>query len=742
MASSSGICVACGARNPAGAPVRRWATHTCHPPLVGRAAQLERLRVIAAEARRGLGRAVWLEGEAGLGKSRLKDALVEELLGEGYEVWEGSGVALPGTPGGPFRELLEGTRAMQPPPGVGRVSSEEEALLARFVEGRERQGVPASLSSERTALLDALCHALMPHRRPRLLILEDWQYADPFSHALIEALVSRLTHTPLLLLALQRPAGTAPVPLSAEVLTVGPLSDDEARALVEQRLRSRGAVAPQVHEALLHAGGGHPLHLLHALMLHEEHSEVPMPATGEAVLTARLEGLSPSQREALHAAFVLGPSFPRPVLGALVGGYSPLAALEAGGWLRAVAGGRYTWTLDLPESAEGDTAVDTQVLHRRAAEAYESLPVELRRRACAELSRHWLAAGVTERALPHLLELAGWHRAALETGSALAVYRFSLDVSLDLAPAVSREWQRLLWERSGDAHRLAGAREEAEAAWRTALALDVEAPAPPLVDRARRLRKLTSVLLALGRFDEVVALAEEGSREGVEAVPLVDSALDALASLALCALGRFEQALMRLGLARERLRLGPPEQGPERAGVEASLHRAMGNVLMGQGRPEQATREYLAVLRWSELAGDTWEHSIALFSLGNAHARAGDRERATHFFQLALDLKSRTGDRWGMAYTHHGLALLHTQADAPELAKEDAVRGLQLAAMLGDRKLESLLRCALGRAQLRLGELEEAGRQLQRAAQDAAAVGARSEQLQAEAALRVLVSRR
>ena len=89
MASSSGICVACGARNPAGAPVRRWATHTCHLPLVGRAVQLGRLRARAAEVRRGLGRAVWLEGEAGLGKSRLKDALVEELVATVRQMLDG-----------------------------------------------------------------------------------------------------------------------------------------------------------------------------------------------------------------------------------------------------------------------------------------------------------------------------------------------------------------------------------------------------------------------------------------------------------------------------------------------------------------------------------------------------------------------------------------------------------------------------------------------------------------------------
>ncbi|WP_223753214.1 AAA family ATPase [Myxococcus sp. RHSTA-1-4] len=721
--------------------MRRWTPPTCQPPLVGRAAQLGRLRGLAAETRRGQGRAVWLVGEAGLGKSRLKDALVVELALGGFEVWEGSGMALPGTPAGPFRELLEATRALQPPPGVGRVSSSDAELLARFLEGRERQGVPASLAAERTALFDAVCHALMPHRQPRLLVLEDWQHADPLSHALLEVLVSRLSHTPLLLLALQRPGGTAPMPLPVEVLTVGPLSDEESAALFSQRVHSSW-VAPEAREALLRGSAGHPLHLLHAITLHEECPGAPVPLTGTEALAARLEALSPGQREALHAASVLGPSFPRPVLGALVGGYAPLAWLETGGWLRAAAGGRYIWAASLSEGGADEGGEDSYALHRRAAEAYEALPVELRRRACAELSRHWLAAGQPERALPHLLELAGWHRAALEPASALAVYRFALGLALGLEPAASREWQRVLWEQQGDAHRLSGAKEEAESAWRSARTLDLEDPPPTGVDRARRLHKLASVVFALGRHEEVVALAEEGYREGLETVPTLAAALDALAALALCAMGRFEPARARLRIARERLRLAPPEYGPARASVEAALHRAMGNVLMGLGRPRQATAEYAAVLRWSERAGDTWEHSMALLHLGDAHARAGDRERAAHFFQLALDLESRTGDRWGMAYTHHGLALLHIQADAPELAKEDAVRGLQLAARMGDRKLQSLLRCTLGRAQLRLGELEEAGRQLQLAAQDAAAVGARSEQLQAEAVLRTLDSLR
>ncbi|AKQ67219.1 Tetratricopeptide repeat protein [Myxococcus hansupus] len=757
MTPSSGSCVACGARFlggvlacprsasavPRDAPVRRWSPGLCQPALVGRAALLGRLVSLAEDVRRGLGRAVWLTGEAGLGKTRLKDALVEILAAEGFEVWEGSGLALPGAPAGIFRELLEATRALSPPAGTGRVSSADAERITRFLEGRERQGVPASLVSERTALFDSLCHALMPHRRPRLLVLEDWQHGDPLSHALVEELVSRLSHTPLFLLALQRPGGTAPAPVTAEVLTVGRLGPSEAAELLEGRLRGRGMPPPSVREALLRGSAGHPLHLLHAVTLLEEQAGLAVPLTGEAAVAARQMLLPDAQREVLKAATVLGPSFPRAVLATLAGGHAPLALLEAGGWLRSVSGGRYTWAV---EPASGLDEVPEAALpqaHRRAAEAYEALADPLRHRACMELTRQWLSAEDSARALPYLVALAGWHLSALEPGPALAVYRFALGLAETLAPDVSREWQRRLWEHMGDAHRLAGEDLEAESAWHTARKLDGEGLASALGERARRLFKLTSVVLAQGKHEEVLGLDREGRRDCLSAAPLMSVSMDALCALALAALGRFQEARARILLAREQFHFASgADDALARAGVEALLHRAMGGVQLGLGFPEAAAAEYAQVLRWSERAGDTWEHSTALLSLGDAYSRAGDRERAAHFFQLALELDSRTGDRRGMAYTHHGLALLHTRAGAPELAKEDALRGLQLASMLEDRRLQSLLRCVLGRAQLQLGELEEAGRQLQLAARDATAAGARVELLQAEACLRVLEARR
>ncbi|MFP2962272.1 AAA family ATPase [Myxococcus sp. 1LA] len=523
---------------------------------------LKRLMGLAEDVRRGLGRAVWLMGEAGMGKTRLKDAFVERLVSEGFEVWEGSALALPGAPAGIFRELLDATRALSPPAGTGRVSSADAERIQRFLEGRERQGVPASLVSERTALFDSLCHALMPDRRPRLLVLEDWQHGDPLSHAVVEELVSRLSHTPLLLLALQRPGGTAPAPLTADVLTVGRLGLAESAALLEGRLRSRAPLAPAVRETLLRGSAGHPLHLLHAVTLHEEQPEQAVPLTGEAVLAARQALLPPAQREVLRAASVLGPSFPRAVLVALAGGVGPLALLESGGWLCSVSGGRYTWAVEpsLGEDLLPESALPTA--HRRAAEAYEALPEPLRHRACMELTRQWLSAEDSVRALPYLVALAGWHLSALEPGPAMAVYRFALGLTDTLPADTAREWRRRLWEYMGDAHRLAGEAAEAETAWRTARELDDEGLASPASDRARRLFKRASVVLALGRPEEVLGLDREGRRDCLSTAPLMSVSMDALCSLALCALGRFEEARARIVLAREQLQLAGKEDGP------------------------------------------------------------------------------------------------------------------------------------------------------------------------------------
>ncbi|NTX58919.1 hypothetical protein HR086_47315, partial [Myxococcus sp. CA039A] len=214
-----------------------------------------------------------------------------------------------------------------------------------------------------------------------------------------------------------------------------------------------------------------------------------------------------------------------------------------------------------PEVTSSDA--EGLALHRRAAEAYEALPAEARRRACAEVVRHWLAAKVPQRALPHLLEVAAWNLAALEPAAALGVYRVALDVAASLSLDAARQWSRVLWERIGDAHRLAGERAEAESAWRIAISLEDPRAVLATPEHLHCLRKLAAVVLSLERYEEVVSLGQAVGELAAGPDALVCTAsLDALCALALCGLGRFEEAEARLASARARLLQAPYQEGP------------------------------------------------------------------------------------------------------------------------------------------------------------------------------------
>ena len=75
-------------------------------PLVGRAAELERLRALMRRSGE-IAAVALLGGEAGSGKSRLVRELTRELAGDGAVILYGASDPVVRTGFGPFREALE-----------------------------------------------------------------------------------------------------------------------------------------------------------------------------------------------------------------------------------------------------------------------------------------------------------------------------------------------------------------------------------------------------------------------------------------------------------------------------------------------------------------------------------------------------------------------------------------------------------------------------------------------------------
>jgi class 3 adenylate cyclase len=149
---------------------------------------------------------------------------------------------------------------------------------------------------------------------PLLLVVEDAHWADPSTLEAVE-LIARAP-APVLVVMSARPeiADNPQAEPDAELL-LGRLSDDEARAMLEQ-LAGAAQLDEESRAALVRRADGVPLFLEELARGVEEGSAVPaltMPTTLSEVITARLDRVGQAKRVA-QAASVIGRTFDRLLL--------------------------------------------------------------------------------------------------------------------------------------------------------------------------------------------------------------------------------------------------------------------------------------------------------------------------------------------------------------------------------------------------------------------------------------------
>jgi class 3 adenylate cyclase len=315
--------------------------------LIGREAELTRLRQRLATARTGRGQVAVISGEGGLGKSRLARQILEEagmrqgvppvLQCTGYNV---------GSPFHPIRYYIERASELDPrdPPDVAaqklsallaradQATPENLALLAELtrLKGIDLAPLDGLASAERRSrtmrLLQAGMEAVL--RESAVVVIEDIQWIDPSTAELIEKLSPAIRSLPVLLIATMRP-GTFPSWLAASearLIQLERLPHDDICALVRsvaapaqlpdhvvQTIATRSDGIPVFAEELTRgtvagpggqqAGG-------------EDASSIPVTLADS--LLARLDRLKQGRRIASIAA-VIGREFPISILVAVSG---------------------------------------------------------------------------------------------------------------------------------------------------------------------------------------------------------------------------------------------------------------------------------------------------------------------------------------------------------------------------------------------------------------------------------------
>ncbi|MFC3743487.1 BTAD domain-containing putative transcriptional regulator, partial [Paractinoplanes deccanensis] len=282
-------------------------------PLVGRAHELARLREVLAEVTRGSGAVIVLEGEAGIGKTRLAEAAASLAGAQGWRpVWSRCADDAGVPPLWPWSQVLE--RLGGGPLHAGAGADPDQSAFALFHELRRRLSGAAAAT-------------------PLLVVLDDVQAADTTSLTLLTMLARHLDGVRLLLIVTVRTLGEELAPAVTDCLAA------LAREPRAQRLQLTGLTAADVRELIAPRSPGADVDEL-ARVVHERTDGNPFFA-GELVELMAAEGradvLPPSVRDVLDRRLdrLSAATVELLRLAAVVGRDADLALLEAAAGLGA-----------------------------------------------------------------------------------------------------------------------------------------------------------------------------------------------------------------------------------------------------------------------------------------------------------------------------------------------------------------------------------------------------------------------
>jgi tetratricopeptide (TPR) repeat protein len=647
------------------------------------------------------GRLLVIEGEPGIGKTRLATAVANAVRGRGGAVLEARSYA--GESAIPLSVIAELVRAgLTRSDALARLADVDPASLAAVARLVPIPGaIPIAIPREgepfgRIRLFDALADvldALVRGVRPGLLWIDDIHLADASTLEFLGYLAHRLANHPLGLLLAWRAEDLEPA--ARERLLAAPGIGPLARITLDRLDRPNVAILAEAVlgsppgemriDALFKGSEGLPLYVVEALA-EPGSSLAAIPGGVRTLLRARISSVSEVGRQIVAAAAVIGRSFDPDLVRATSGRsdeetVSGLEELMRRGLVREVA-----------TAATGDPHVDFTHASLRDV-AYESLSLIRRRLLHARVADALAAAPAPARTdrvrwslIAHHETLAGRFEAAAEAH-----------------------------RRAGDDARSVFANEEAREHFEAALGLGHPAVVELRTSLAEVLTLLGDYEAALFHLESASALAGPEQEAAIEyrkgqvharrgdwsradrhlAVALAANGDPAMRSRMLvdrsAIIGRAGNPDGAWQLAREAQ--GLAEANGDSIGVARALDllgllaRRRGDFAAARTDLERA----ISIVEAAEARGasapplDPGVRIAALNALALVCADEGDTTRAIDLTRDALERCERQGDRHRQAALENNLADLLQRTGRPDEAIEHLKRAVSLFAEVGGR---------------------------------------------------------
>ncbi|HWQ15715.1 MAG TPA: tetratricopeptide repeat protein, partial [Roseiflexaceae bacterium] len=621
-------------------------------------------------------------------------------------------------------------------------------------------------------LVAMLCLALA-RRQPLVLVVDDLQWADASSRAALLRVAEEIPGRPILLLVIYRPdTGLAEtwehLPHAVSIL-LGDMRRADSAALLAALLNGQ---LPDELRPLVERAYGTPLfieemlrYLLDSGVLVRDNTgewfcarpveRTAVPAQIEQLLVSRLDQLDGASRAALEVAAVAGRRFSERLLAAVIHeeyegheayGYRNGAASAPAGEddsdlraLRVLRGASLRVALEELVRAEiltpdvaaiepayafrhaliRDVAYGSilfarrHALHARVAQAIERVYADALDEHRVALAQHYLHAGRSDLAFPHLIQAAEHAQARYANSEALSLYRQALAIAPqpDQAAELLEPRTAALYENLGDLLTLTGdyaaARGNYEWLLRVGVAGDAQARA---VRKAALQRKVGGTYERQGSLDQALAWFERAA-ETIGALAPTPAA-DVEHARILSDIGWFHFRHGELDQAEQRLEHALALVEPHDAHDElARLLNRLGGIAWNRGDLARAQHYVERSLAASRRSGSLIDQANALNNLGILTESQGRYEEALQYGLQSMALHERAGNRRDMAISAVTVGHVHYNCEEHDRALASFTQALELAAEVRETYVQMIALLDLGRvyaAQRRWPEAESA----------------------------------
>jgi class 3 adenylate cyclase/predicted ATPase len=722
-------------------------------PLVARDDEWQAIWRVAGQTLQGNAQVLDIHGEMGMGKSRVLEELLERWTQQGGTAHFAACLSYGRhTPYAPWTTILRqifglrdddsdqeraekvrGRLASANPEWVEWASLVGQLLGVPLPESDLVRSLDPRLRQQNLQRLVADLIASEAMYQPILLVIDDVQWIDEVSLALLNYLTTHLPPHPLLVCAAYRPEEQLDLASAGQpyytTLILEALTEAGSLALLDSQLPTAPEMPQRLKEVILKNAQGNPLFVVemaHALienyLVYDPESDiyraradldhVQVPDTVSRVILSRLDRLDEQSRNMLRVASVIGRAFQQwllqsvypyetdePTMTAHLLDMCEKDLLDRGEVMYLF---RHVMTREV--AYESLLYADRRDFHHKIARSIEAQEARLDEYV-EVLAEHYTLAESWPEALQYQLQAGRRAQAVYANEDAIHRYQRALEIAEHLPDHTAE--RRAAYEGLGDTYQLVGRYDEALDSYAEARSILHAQPSTPDVRRQRAdlCRKTGQVYEFRGEYEQALTWIDRGLTLLGTVHSIETASLYLLRAGLYHRQGKNQQAIQWCRSAIE-----ITEQGESAACAQETAHAAqlMGEIYRRLGDHDQAIESAHRSLEICERIEYVDGQGQAHITLGSAYGDKYDWPASTEHYLQGLAIKERMGDTYYQGVLAINIGENYRIMGQLEQAISYFERSLQVWEELGATYGKGLTYNNLGAVYLRMGDLAQA----------------------------------